>query len=104
MTLELYVKWLVSIGQDRISLSVVLSEYAKVTAFAAYADRFASVKPYVISQAAIDQVAIAKKISAIKIVRQELADSGREYGLKIAKDIVDAYVVAHPELASTPSY
>jgi ribosomal protein L7/L12 len=45
--------------------------------------------------AAVEALTKGQKIEAIKIVRQE---SG--LGLKQAKDVVDAYVAAHPILAS----
>jgi ribosomal protein L7/L12 len=93
MTLALYIKWLISIGQSTAYLDDVLAEYAKIESFVAYADKTGV---YVISSAAIAEVRAGKKIGAIKVVRQELMDKGQPYGLKIAKDIVDAYVLAHP--------
>lgn len=45
--------------------------------------------------AAIDALTQGHKIEAIKILRQE-----RGLGLKEAKDVVDTYVEARPELAS----
>jgi len=91
MTLALYIAFLISQGQAWQNLDVVLADFAKVEAFAAYVK---AQEPYVLSPAAIAEIVAGRKIGAIKIVRAEHPlVNGLTVGLRQAKDIVDAYVL-----------
>ena len=97
MSLQTYVDYLISKDGDypfgtQYNLSDVLKDYAEIEAF----NEFARKRSDPLSSAAIMEIRHGRKISAIKMVRQNLMDSGQEYGLKIAKDIVDKYILDNP--------
>ena len=91
-TLALYIAFLISDGRAWANLDEVLADFAKVEAFNAFVKK--SVSP--IDADAIAHLKAGNKIRAIKVVRQNLMDAGKDYGLKVSKDLVDTYIEANP--------
>lgn len=99
-TLALYIAFLISEGRTWAELDEVLADFARIEAFNAFAAK--SADP--LDADAVAHLKAGNKIRAIKVVRQNLMDAGKDYSLKVSKDIVDSYVEANPNSYPHPSY